>query len=208
MKKTYIILGVILLVLVSILVYVKVVKPQLDNRTVTAVVPTTIENEEMAFAFTYPSGEEGYTLIEPQVSTSSDSIIKEVYLLLDTKEYISFQGEEVDGEAPATVSIFVTTLPKEVETEGAEEVSRVDRLRKWAEQNAPLSSYNLKTSEPEQIELDGIATLKYKTDGLYKQEVYLSTYKGNVYVFTGQYNEETDAIRIMFTNLMNSVMFY
>lgn len=207
MKKTYIIFGGALIVLiVGALVFTKFIKPQLDNRTVSSVVPTTIENKEMDFAFTYPSGETGYSVIEPQTSTSSESLIKKVYLLLDTEEYISFQGEKTDGDAPPTVSIFV--IKESEEAEDSATTSRMMRLRTWAEQNSSLSSYKFKTSEIEELDLDGVKAIKYKTEALYSQEVYLANYKGNIYVFTGQYKEETDDIKNMFGNLMNSVMFY
>ncbi|MEY3784391.1 MAG: hypothetical protein RLZZ230_713 [Candidatus Parcubacteria bacterium] len=206
MKKIYIISGIILLIGVGFLVYSKVINPYLDSRTVTAVVPTTIENTDMDFAFTYPSGEEGYTVIEPPIATTSTDGIKKIYLILNTAEYITFQTADAGGEAPPLISIFVIDLP-----EVADDIEAPDKitvLRTWAEQNPQLSSYSFRTSEPEEIEIDGVKALRYRTDGSYKQEVYLASHKGRVYVLTGQYQDEPDSIRAIFTNLIASLTFY
>lgn len=206
MKKIYIVGSVLLLVAVGFLVYSKVVKPQLDNRMVTAVVPATIENKELDFAFTFPSGEAGYTTVEPPVATTTSDGIQKIYLILNTAEYITFQSTAAGAEAPKLISVFVIALPET--PDGVETPDRVTILRNWAEQTPQMSSFSLKTTEPEALEIDGVKTLRYQTEGTYKQEVYLAYHKGRIYVFTGQYVEESDDIRSTFKNLINSLTFY
>jgi len=206
MKKIYIVGGIVLLIAVSFLVFSKIVKPQLDDRTIVAVVPTTIENKDLDVAFTYPSGEAGYTMVEPPVATTTSDGIQKIYLILNTAEYIAFQAVAAETEAPKLISVFVISLPElpdDIETP-----DRVTVLRNWAEQTPQLSSFSLKTTEPEEVEIDGVKAIHYQTEGTYKQEVYLAYHKGRVYVFTGQYIEESDDIRATFTNLIASLTFY
>ncbi len=205
MKKIYIIASIILLLTVGFIVYSKVIKVYLDDRTISAVVPTTIENQTLDFAFTYPSGEAGYTVIEPPVSTTTSDGIQKIYLILNTAEYITFQSTTTGGKAPPLISVFVVTLPEI--SDDAETPSRVTILRNWAEQTPRLSSFASRTNEPEEVEIDGVKALRYRTEGSYKQEVYLAYHHGRAYIFTGQFTEDTDTIRTTFTDLISSLAF-
>lgn len=206
MKNTHkIIIGLIALGLIGGFVYLQVVRPELDNRTVVTVVPQMVASSDFEFGFTYPSGEAGYTLIEPPISTTTAEGLQKVYLIMDTQEYVSFQATTSDGETPPSVSIFVfemPTLSAEVEAAG-----RAARLQAWAELYPQYSSITLRTEDPEPIKLDGATALRYRTDGLFQQEVHLVSYQSRVYVFTGQFDDESDAIRAMYTELIRSVTF-
>lgn len=203
MKKIPVLI-IILLVVIASVVYIKLIKPQSDNGAVSVVVPVTIEAKELDFSFVYSAGESGYTLIEPPV-TAVDNGIQKIYLLLNTKEYAEFTASGNQGEAPPTVSIFVFELP-EVPGE-AEDTSRIIRLLEWSEQTPEFSSVALRTTEPEVFEVDGVKSVRYKTEGTYRQEVYLANHKGRVYVFTGQYKKESDDVRTVFTDFMKEVVF-
>lgn len=80
-------------------------------------------------------------------------------------------------------------------------------MKSWVERFPQFSSYPLRIDEPEIIDIDGIPTLRYHTEGGYKQEVYVSSYRGVIYVFTGQYENESDEICDMYKNLINSVVY-
>ncbi|MCA9354818.1 MAG: hypothetical protein KC877_04835 [Candidatus Kaiserbacteria bacterium] len=201
MNKKYVVAVIIIVGIVGYALYTQLIKPTLDDRMVSAVVPMTIQNEDLAFAFTYPSGEAGYTLIEPPVPTTTASGLQKVYLLMDTQEYIAFQQSE-SAETPPTVSVFVVKMP-DVEVEG----DRETRLIAWAEQYPQFSSYAVKNDDTEHYDLDGVDAIRYSTDGLYRQQVYLASYRGNAYVFVGQYNDDADGIRDMYLHLVNSVTF-
>ena len=202
-KKQIFGFSAILLVLIAGL-YVLVLKPQLDNRTVPVVTDVTISNTEIGLDYKYPSGEKGYTLIEPPIASSTDAI-KKIFLIMSTEEYIAYQTTNAQRETPPTVSIFVFTADAVPVT--ATPSGRVEQLRAWIREYPQYSSFSLATTSPEVVELDGLKLLTYQTNGQYKQVVYVTTYGDNTYVFTGQFREVGDPIYNMFANLMQSVSF-
>ncbi len=193
------IIGVLI---VGALLFGYVIKPRLDNRMVSVVAPVTIANQELQFSFQYPSGEEGYTLIEPPIPETTASGLRKVYLIMSSPEYIAFQSSSSGAETPPSVSVFVLQRPPAAADETA---SRLERLQEWASQNPQFSSWLARTGGPEEVEVDGVKAWHYFTDGTYQQEVYLIGYQDNIYVFTGQYIEETDPIRSMFIDVIQSI---
>lgn len=206
MRQRTILLSAIAMVAVAVLslLYIQVIRPILNDRTVATVVPMTITGTGLPLEFTYPSGEEGYTLIEPPVATTSPEGVLKVYLIMENQAYLDFQVADSPQEAPPTVSIFVL---QEKDSVDGEKVGYISRLQTWANAHPKYSSFPLIKSEPEVVEIDGVPALRYRTDGLYQQEVYLASRKGKIVVFTGQFNEETDDIYIMYTELIRSVIF-
>lgn len=200
MKKSYLIFAVVVVIALAA-AFVLFVKPMLDDRTVAITAMMTIDRPDIELAFRYPSGEAAYTLIEPPLPEDGTSPITDVFLIMPTPEYIDYQNGK--GITPPSVSVFVIPQP-----ESTVEGGRIARLQNWAENNPQFSSFTSVTSEPEVVEVDGAKALKYLTDGTYKQEVYLVSYSGNIYIFTGQYEEEDDQIRQMFTTFMSEVTFY
>ncbi|MCA9356791.1 hypothetical protein H6784_04800 [Candidatus Nomurabacteria bacterium] len=203
MKKIHLFAGIAVLVIVVLIGYTQLIKPKLDNRTVTTVVSTTITQPELDFEFTYPSGEEGYSLIEPPVTTSSGSELKKIYLMMPTENYIGYQGKEDSEDAPPTTSVFVFEDQSEEGDSG-----RVTLLQNWANSHAGLTAFDQISTEAEVIELDGAKALHYQVEGTYKKDVYLVSHQGNVYLFVGQYKEAGDALQTEFTKVVNSVLFY
>tara|TARA_B100000508_G_scaffold105538_1_gene83719 strand:- start:6424 stop:7023 length:600 start_codon:yes stop_codon:yes gene_type:complete len=199
MKKSYILFGIVIVAFVAA-AYVLVIKPNFEDRTVATVATMTIDRPDLDLAFTYPSGESAYTLIEPPLE--QPGFIQGVFLLMPTPEYIDYQNGK--GSPPTSVSVFVLEQPSDDNKEGG----RIARLQRWAESNSQFSSFAAISSEPEVVELDGVKALRYNTSGVYDQEVYLVQYSGRIYVFTGQYENEEDAIRSMFTEFMSKVSFY
>jgi len=203
MKTIHKILVAVVLVVVGVVVYQQVAKPMLDDRMVARTVIMPIENEPLGFGFRYPSGETAYTLIEPPVPTTTSSGLQKAYLLFDTAAYQSFEVT-ADTETPPSVSVFVFALP----SEDNDDIDRKTQLQTWIEAHAPFTSYGLKTTELEVTELDGVLAYHYRAEGLYQQEVYVAMYRDHVYVFTGQFIAEEDAIRTMFNDLVASAVFY
>jgi hypothetical protein len=203
MTRKYIFVSGLLGVVVLMSVYYLVGKPLLQDRTISVTSNHTVENTELSFSFSYPSGEAGYALIEPPVASTSE--LKQAYLLIENDEYISFQAAESTAEAPPTISIFVFDTPER--TDANADVGRVTRLQSWAANYPQYSGYTTIDSEPEVTEVDGATALRYTSAGVYEQEVYLVSYQRKTYVFVGQYIEQTDPIRTTFTDLMESVLF-
>lgn len=200
MRSLYIGGTVIALVAVVFLIYFKVVSPYLDNKTVSAAFPAIIHDDFGNFTFSYLAGEEAYTLVEPPIPTTTSTGLQKVYIILNTQDYIAFEDSSID--APPTVSIFVFKRK-----ESNEEGTRLEKMQSWVEQFSQFSSYPLRIDEPEIIDIDGIPTMRYHTEGTYKQEVYVSSYGGMIYVFVGQYQNESDKIHNMFINLIDSVVY-
>jgi len=207
MKKIYLVIVVVVAV-IGYFVYTSILKPQLDNRTVTAVVPMTIKSSDTSLEFTYPSGEDGYSLIEPPVPEGLSDGLRKVYILMDTHDYIEFQKDK-NGDTPPTVSVFVLDFPNSLYGLNGltEDSKRIDKLKAWAQKYTKYSSYNQKTAEPEEVKLDGALTLHYLTKGDYQQDVYVVMYNGKVYVFNGQFTKDKENIHKMFKELIGSVVF-
>lgn len=207
MKKIYSVsLVVTVLLIIGVIVYTQIVKPALDNRTITDTAIMPVKNLDLDFGFTYPSGESGFALIEPPVPTTTSDGLQKVYVLMDTQEYVLFQSNPDQGETPPSVSVLVVKMP--VLSDELETTDRLTRLKAWAELYPQYSSATIRTGQQEIVDLDGVPAIRYSTDGLYQQEVYLVSYKGNVYVFTGQFDSESDTIHSMFMELIRSVEFY
>ncbi len=203
MKRQYILVFLIVLLGSGFFIFKTVVQPELQSRTINATVPVLINYPEMSFTFTYPSGEEGYTMIEPPLPPSTADGLEKVFILMATQEYITFQSTSTeDMTTPPTVTIFVVNPPED-DTEG----DRMTKLQAWAKQNPQYSSFLSQTTLPEVVEIDGVQSVTYGTAGSYKQKVYLMQYDKKNYVFVGQYEEEGDSITQMFNDLISSVTF-
>lgn len=200
MRSLYIVGTIIALVGIISLIYLKIISPYLDDRTVSTTFPVTIHDDFGDFTFSYPAGEKAYTLVEPPVPTTTSTGLQKVYIILNTQDYIALEDSDID--TPPTVSVFVFQR-----IESDEEGTRLEKLQFWIEQFSQFSSYSSRVDEPEVIDIDGIPTMRYHTEGTYKQEVYVSTYRGIIYVFTGQYENESDEIFNMFTKLISSVVY-
>lgn len=208
-KKTSLIIAAVLLLVTAVVVY-QMVQTKNSNEAADAALMQEVNNDDLGLAFSYKSGPDGFTLVEPPAEQKG---ILKAYLLLPTKAYEEYKTREVPGEAPAGMNVFVFTQEEETiasSTTGASTTPRADRmtrLQEWATTNTTITSFTSAKSAPETVEVDGLKMLKYKADGLYQQEIYLASYKNQIYMFVGQYNEETDMTYTEFQNLMGTVSF-
>lgn len=220
-----IIIVVLILGLLATIINVLVVEPRAVEQA--NVAEATVSRPEVDLSFTYPSGAAGLSLIEPP--TTDNTALLQAFILMPFADYQAIQGNEPPTESPASISIFVfkeaedeesatITLGTASGTDGAaviEEsavtdtprVGRVTRLQNWATDNQNLTSFNQAKNTPEVVDLDGVNALYYEADGLYQQQIYLAAYKGNIYMFVGQYDAESDPIYQQFKDLMTKVSF-
>lgn len=202
MKNRLVIVGVVVVVL-FIIAYVLWGRTWLENKTQSVVVYETASNPELSIAFTYPSGDAGYSIVEPPVEGN----LQDAWIMMDTQAYIDYQNAEA-SDAPASMSVFVFKLPDEVEeTDPVERAGRITRLQNWANENKNITYIDRAYGTPEIVEIDGVKALKYDTTGLFEQSIYLASYQSNVYMFVGQYDRPTDDIKQDFEALMASVKF-
>ena len=214
-KKNSIILVAIVAVVALVVVY-QIVQTRQNNQANQAALEQKVENKALGLSFSYEGGDKGFTLVEPPAEQKG---ILKAYLLLPTKEYNQYKTMEVPGEAPAGMNIFIFTHDENkastsdavVTSDGASSSTpkdnRMTRLKEWATTNATITSYTASKAAPETVEIDGLKMLHYKADGLYQQDIYLASYKNRVYMFVGQYNEESDMSYTEFQNLMQTISF-
>ncbi len=193
----------IAIVVVAAVVYGVWGRTWLSDRTESVVVYETASNEAVSLAFSYPSGEAGYSLIEPPV----EGELIDAWIMMGTPDYIKYQQADAT-DAPASMNVFVFKLPDEVEeAESVERAGRITRLQNWANEKKNITYIDRAYGTPEIVEIDGVKALKYDTTGLFEQSIYLASYQSNVYMFVGQYDRPTDNIKKDFEDLMASVRF-
>jgi hypothetical protein len=203
-KKILIFIGIVVIGILAYFGYQQYRTMQADKMVPTAT--EILKNEEFGISFAYPVGDNGLIMIEPP---ASDNGVKKAYLLMTDSDYTEYTGATEPREAPESISVLVLMLEDATSTTAtiAERESRITRLQNWAMDNKTLTSYHLAKATPDIIEIDGLKTLHYKADGLYQQDIYLTSYKGRVYMFTAQYNEETDLTYTAFQEIMKTVLF-
>lgn len=207
MDKKYIFIGlglIILLVGSAFIANEQIVQPIRDNKMVEDVVGAPIVAQEYDFGFKYPSGVDGYAMIEPPVATSSVSL-KKAYLMFEYDQYVEYQNSTETLQTPPTVSVFIFDLPEKAEIETG---SRSERLMQWVNENPQYTSYNRMVGEVSEVEIDGVPALKYSTEGIYTQDFHILSYSGNAYILAAQYEGADDPNLAMYENLVNSVTFY
>lgn len=189
----------------------------------------TVRRTDVALSFSYPSGENGFILVES--GTDSSPELLRAFLLTPTTDYREFAGATTSGEMPATVSLFVYSLPEDSPTTtmststvfvtssppllGATssatgtiaEASRLDRLAQWANERTSLTLYQSAREAPQQVEIDGVDALYYTADGLYQHDIYLASYQGRAYLFIGQYDSISDFTYREFQKLLTTISF-
>ncbi|MBY0309753.1 hypothetical protein K2Q16_01255 [Patescibacteria group bacterium] len=202
----YLILGVVVLVvgIVGFGLYGEYAKDQ----AVVAVAIEKIDRPDLGFSFTYPSGEEAFSMIQ-SMATSTGSMLQ-AYVMMPTEEYFALEESKDARETPAAMSVFVFTDDQATTTTTGTTTVRLDRserLVNWATANDSFTSFTRPLSPPEQTEIDGVDALHYRADGLYPQDIYLVSYKNRIYMFVTQFNAETDLTYTTFQELIASVSF-
>lgn len=196
----YIVVAVVV-VIAAVAAYFLLAKPALDNRTVMVPTMERVSSPDVALSFAYESGADKFTLIEPPLE---EGPLKEAFIIMDTQAFIASENDPA-SVTPPSISIFVFAKPEEVP--GSPEMSRLDELRAWAQENQSLTAITAAMSEPEVVEVDGLNALRYSADGSYKQDFYLVSYQSNHYLFAGQYQETGDRLNEAFATLMTTVEF-
>ena len=203
-KQALIVIGAILFIATILVGYQLVVH---EEQQTTLGTTKTVNDETYGLSFSFDEGEEAFTLVEPPVNQAG---IQKSYIMLLTKAYADYQQSDNVAEAPAGMNVFILTLEEEGNTENAttaEQADRMTRLKDWAMRFDGLTQYSKKKAEPEEVEIDGLKALKYQTEGLYQQTIYLATYKNNVYMFIGQYTEQSDITYTAFEKLLTTISF-
>ncbi len=156
---------------------------------------TTYTDEWLGFLFSYPTGENGYTMTEPQVGID-DSGLQKILVLTDTQEAKLFEDNPViGGEGPPTITLLVFDNQK-----------RLTPLL-WAETNTLYSNISLKRSETSETVIGGAHAIQYMADGLYASEIAIVAHGSHVYVLNGSFIDVSSTIRKDFETILNSITF-
>lgn len=194
-----------------ILVVILIARPWFQSRTVTTVVNEKIERPALNIAFTFPSGEAGYSFLEPVLEeNASDNEPEAAFIMILSEAYMKFQEAPAGGEAPPSMSLFVFAKPAESTStvaSGTPELDRITRLRNWTVAHEAVTSYSLAKDVPVEVDIDGVQALHYQTEGLYQQDVYVAFNKGRYYLIVGQYDGEADPQYATFQELVKSISF-
>lgn len=200
-KKTLLILGGILLV-ATLLVGYQLFMSKKNTSSGEMTMKQVVANKELGISFSYPSGVDGFTLLEPN---GGDKGMVKAYLIIPSVEYESYKNGDT-AEAPAGMNVFVFAIGDAKATSSASS-TRISELQNWATDNNTLTQFKQAKNTPDIVELDGVKALHYQTDGLYQQDIYLVSYKARVYMLVGQYNEQTDVTYTAFQDLIKSILF-
>jgi hypothetical protein len=199
-KKTYLIFGGIVLVVALLVTYQLI----MSHKAAIPTEPTTSEtvtSSEFSLSFVYPKGSAAFTMLEPN---GTDKGILKSYIMVPAVDYVGYKNN--GGEAPASMNVFVFALGDATSTTSQTD-TRITDLQNWAADNSTLSAIKQAKSTPDIVALDGVKALHYEADGLYKQDIYLVSYHGYVYMFVGQYDKQTDLTYTSFQTLIKSVIF-
>ncbi len=206
--KPLIIVALVAVVVGGYFAYTQLRGPVIPDRTT-----EIVRRADLNLSFTYTGGSEGYAFVEPPLSDEMKAKgIDGVFIMMDADEYSSYRELPPGGESPKNMTVFVV---REVEqgtttiTQPGTNTPRIDRktkLRRWAEENTLLTSYNIAQGTIEDIEIDGASAIRYMADGLYPQVVYVVYFSDRYYLFVGQHDGEGDSMKTDFDALVQSVL--
>lgn len=177
-----------------------------QDRTISVVAMQPIVREDLNLTFTYPSGQNGYSLIEPPIPEATSALgLEAAFLLLPTPQYITYQQQNNEGVPPPALSVFVYAAPEPAE---GDERSNNELLLDWAKSNKSLTGLDESLIPGvSATKVDGVNAYQFSTEGIYQQHTYLMYYRGRYYVFAGQYEVVGDEQEHVFNDLIDSVVF-
>lgn len=154
----------------------------------------TFSDERLGVTFKYPSGENGYTLVDTSEQASNGQSMKFVSLY-NTKEWEEYQNSTEGREGPRGISMMVVSA------------NDVVSPKEWVETNS-LSNYQLEGAGIGDETLDGIQAYRYRYDGLYGSTAVAALKGPNAYVFSVTYiDPSTDQIVKDFEQILKTVTF-
>ena len=195
MKKfTIPILIVILLIIGGLYV-----ATQKNNSTDSAQPPSdnqSTETSEFASSktplrFSYPSGQGGYTLIQPPITEQDEPGLLEALVLFRTHEYEELLQSEGGREGPPSINVLVFSFEGQTTEE-------------WLVENSLFTNYQ--ENNVQEIQIDGKAGVSYDWDGLYQGRTVAVAHDGEIYIFTGTFFSGVEDDRQSdFANLLATV---
>lgn len=193
----------VLLGVTGVSYYIFVQKPAQDFAATNA--PVTLTRPEAGLEFTYIEGPDAFSLFEPSALAEP---LHSVFMLIPSPQFVALRNQE-QIDTPPSITLFVynkrNAYDRPDETSG-EDLSRRDRLVRWATENDALTSFS-RAETVTDITVDDVNGISYQTDGAFPQTIYLISYQDRIYFFVGQYETEGDYLQEAFTELLSTIYF-
>ncbi len=233
-RKTFLLVGVIGLMVIGLAAYLLVARPYLNNRTVETTETAVINRPDLNFQFSFPSGPGGFALVErfgeapaptptgtstaatstgsttvpaPAVATGTAATSTSALRHM----YVLMETEAYEdiqaGEIPGELPPTISVLVYDgsaIPVEG----SREERLKAWARSQTALTQYSDTATGLESIELDGATAIRYQADGLYLTNYTLVFHRDHIYLFAGQQSDPASRVATGYQDVLNSVLFF
>jgi hypothetical protein len=203
MKRIYVVSIIALLALVAALYYMLILKPEQTFDAQNAAI--TIERPEAGLEFSYVAGPDALSLFEPETVQEP---LSNVFIFVPSTQYVALRNQE-EIDTPPSISLFVYNQLNAFERpdENGEDLPRIDRIKRWANENDGVTGISRAIAEPVPAEIDGLRGLYYQTEGTFLQDVYIFSYQDRIHFFVGQYEEEGDQMQQRFEELLENIYF-
>ena len=126
--------------------------------------------------FVYPSGDDGYTLIELVVTEGAPLPVRTIRLV-PTKDYLDEQDRMGEGSPSWLLSVYQN--------------DQMLQPSVWAHTFAVASNIDFALGEPRETIVAGVNTVTYRIDGLYPAQVYIIAHAGFIYVVQAAFMDES-----------------
>lgn len=150
---------------------------------------------ELGIEFSYLVAPAGYTQFSPDQPMSIDPDFVEGFIYLATADSVAMADSTVPREGPPTMQIRVYRNPDGLSA------------LQWARSHPLETNIELAFGAPQPVMVEHVSAIRYKADGLYASDVYVAAHGDFMYVLTGAYMDQKDAIVKDFAELLSSVVF-
>lgn len=150
-------------------------------------------DESLPLSFEYPTGEEGYVVLEQDSNGSEPDLVKRIVILQKADYQSVLGGEREGGEGPAGITIQIYRNP----------ANRT--LNEWIESNPGASNFPLIQGEITNTSVDNNLALSYEADGLYASRNVVFAEGENIYHISGGYLDRESSLYRDFEKIINSI---
>lgn len=168
-----------------------------------------VERPEYSLRFKYNSGPDGFSLIESNPVLPEVPELEHITVIMETPRYVESQNGVRDINSIPSITVIVFNKPQRTTTDenGATTTESVTlSLEEWVRTHPALTKYNDRVGEIETTKIDGRDSLTFMADDVFKSQTYVTQYRGNYYIFNGQFENEDSLIRTAFKAFIDSVI--
>lgn len=153
-------------------------------------------NADIGLGFSYKKDPNGYTLLDKDILTVAFPGIEKYMTLINGEDYHTLLHDKGSHDGPPFIHFMIF--------KNASNLNVAD----WLKQNGKNVGYVDGKTVTSVESLGGADGLRYKADGLYMQDIVVMSNNYNIYVFSGDYPEESASIRTDFLDLLKTLEFF